>query len=105
MQKAHCIYIIQNNINLKIYVGYSSRANKRWTEHKRVARQPNHSEHNKPLYCDIREYGIDSFSFNVIKTFDTEKEALQAEIDCIDALKTNITKYGEGCNGYNIHSG
>jgi transposase/predicted GIY-YIG superfamily endonuclease len=105
MQKEHCIYVIQNNINLKIYVGYSSRAKGRWADHQRVARQPKHPEHNKPLYYDIREYGIQNFSFYIIKKFDTEKEALRAEIDCIEALRTNITKYGEKCNGYNIHSG
>lgn len=56
------IYLIQNNINGKKYIGQSENCYSRWLKHK-----SDYLYKNNPLYEDMRKYGIENFSFKVIK--------------------------------------
>lgn len=67
------IYKITNNINNKIYIGQSGRLEDRLSSHKRLAFNPNHKQYDDELYKDIRKYGVDNFSFEILETISLDK--------------------------------
>ena len=61
------VYKITNNINQKCYIGSSTRVEKRWQQHKNDAFNPNNSKYNYPLYQAFRKYGLNNFTFEILK--------------------------------------
>ena len=61
------VYKITNLVNQKSYIGSSVRVEKRWQQHKNDAFNPNNEKYNYPLYQAFRKYGLENFSFNVLK--------------------------------------
>ena len=57
------IYKITNLITNLCYIGKSNNIDRRWKDHKRLAFTEGHKEYNKALYCSMRKYGLDNFSF------------------------------------------
>jgi len=94
------IYIFQNKINLKIYVGYTYNTQTRWTNHKSNANQG----YEFPIYYAIRKYGWENFDKQVIEEWDTKEEAWDAEMFWIAFFRTNINRYGTEY-GYNLNDG
>ena len=68
------IYKITNLVNGKSYIGQSINIRKRIINHKSTAFNPQERGYNYPLYKDIRKYGINNFSFDVIE--ECKKEQL-----------------------------
>lgn len=64
------IYKITNNITNKIYIGQSGRVEGRLGNHKRQAYDINHKQYDWELYQDIRKYGEDNFTFEIVETID-----------------------------------
>ncbi len=95
------IYLIQNLINLKIYIGFSKNPKFRWTQHISIAKR---KTNKYPLYNAIRKYGKKHFVMQTIESFNNIEEALEAEKFWIEYFKTNITKYGSEY-GYNLTEG
>ena len=60
--KTSGIYLIQNKLNGKKYIGQSENCYGRWLTHK-----SNYIMGNNPLYEDMRKYGIENFSFKIIE--------------------------------------
>lgn len=60
------IYKIENIITKEVYIGQSKNIFNRWEQHRR-----NYKAKEKvrkyPLYRDMRYYGLDKFSFEVIE--------------------------------------
>lgn len=100
----HCIYILQNVQNQKVYVGYSSNPPNRWKCEKSAAFNINDSEYNNPLSRAIRKYGWEQFSKQIIEEFNEKQDALEAEKFWIEFLRTNRNKFGKEY-GYNLHEG
>lgn len=97
------VYIIQNIVDHTIYVGKANNPPKRWKQHKdNYLKKRYNTSH---LYNAFDKYGIDMFSFQVLETYDTSKEALDAEEWWINYLQTigarlyNLTRGGEGGDG------
>src|ERR1700733_4551680 len=86
----HEIYIIQNIVNMKIYVGYSSGAKERLNTHRRDAYNIKFDGYEYPLYRAIRKYGWERFTKQVIEKWETRQEALESEKFWIEYLRTNI---------------
>ena len=63
----YTVYKITNNINGKYYIGSSIKVEKRWKDHKNASKNPNNPAYDYPLQSDFREYGIENFSFEIIK--------------------------------------
>ena len=61
------IYMIQNDINKKCYIGQSINLHKRLLHH--INNYIN-NRYNAPIYKAFKKYGIDSFSLYILKTFD-----------------------------------
>lgn len=88
------IYKITNIKNNKSYIGLSSNIQKRWKEHLSDAHSCDDKSFNNPLYQDIKEYGIDCFTFEILE--ECEQDFLS------EKEKYYIEKYNTYIpNGYN----
>lgn len=93
------IYKIENKINGKCYIGQSINIEKRFINHRSSIKNK-----NLPLYCEIREYGIENFCFCVIEEcesrFLNEKETFW-----IKEYNSYLNGYNQDLGGlYNSHS-
>lgn len=90
------VYYIQNTINQKLYIGFTSRAdaNLRIKEHfyDSVIQASQH----KPLYRAILKYGKDAFSSGILFSHTDYDHTLQKEIELIEMFSSeyNISKGG-----------
>ena len=73
----YVVYKITNLINQKSYIGSSMRVEKRWQQHKNDAFNPNNERYNYPLYQAFRKYGLENFSFVILKDDFTTAEEMQ----------------------------
>lgn len=63
--KIRGVYEIVNKINNKRYIGSSGDIHDRWSTHKRLLRNNNHS--NIHLQSSYNKYGLDAFCFNILE--------------------------------------
>lgn len=98
------IYMIQNKINNKIYIGKTIRSiSERWREHQYRAE----NNYNGYLYNAIRKYGIENFTVLEIEKCEDEiiDERERFYISFYDSLNNqkgyNLTNGGDGNNLYN----
>lgn len=64
--QTYYVYIITNTITGRKYYG-STKVNLRWGAHKNIATigdKANPRAYYRPLYVDMREYGIENFTFD-----------------------------------------
>lgn len=73
MERIIGIYKITNNINGHSYIGQSRDINRRWRSHKASAFNSNNSGYDYPLYCAIRKYGIQQFTFEILEECSIEQ--------------------------------
>lgn len=91
------VYRITNKVNGKFYIGSTIVApEKRWYQHQYNSKSPSCHQYNYPLYCAMRKYGIDNFSFEIIYQEDCSEERIR-EIEREIILKENCLSP----NGYN----
>lgn len=101
-EKTFCVYVIQNSVNGKLYVGKTFSPNSRWYKHKWEAK--NGSE--VYLARAIRKHGENAFTFEVLELCESEEQALEYETEWIEWLGTraprgyNLSNGGEGQTGY-----
>lgn len=101
------IYRIRNMINQKCYIGLTTKEpQKRWKAHQNKA----NLKTNRVLYNAINKYGINTFSFEVLETYNniSFEELLAKEIEfikqykCLYPLGYNMTMGGEGTIGIKL---
>ena len=63
------IYCFTNLINQKKYIGSSCSINpqRRYAQHLYLANHPDNEKGQYPLYCAIRKYGIENFSYTILE--------------------------------------
>lgn len=92
------VYMITNKINEKNYIGATKTSVKeRFRKHKSTSRNINDRNYSKPLYQDMRKYGMDAFEVTILEECGIE-EMSQKEAYYIE-------KYNSIQNGYNIALG
>lgn len=102
------LYLINNIINQKIYVGITNNINTRWSTHKRIALGgraifPNHYQ---ALHQAISKYGINNFTIETVQIFSSEDEAYLSEEWWISYLKEiNVPNYNIAGGGKGTGSG
>lgn len=96
MRNIRGIYVIENNINNKKYVGLSKDIKRRWSEHRRELE--NNIHHNKHLQQAWNKYSAEAFSFRVIYLAKESEDLGELE-------KKFIEKYDSYLNGYNCTPG
>src|SRR6266699_4989827 len=93
LREVWCVYQVRNTINDKRYIGITSLPpSARWKQHITASKK----ENNLPLYCAIRENGIERFIFAVIAWCKSGQEAR-----CVEAG----TAWSQGTfmpGGYNV---
>jgi len=91
------IYCFTNLINNKKYIGSTVlEPKKRYNQHLYNANHKDAHQYNYPLYCAIRKYGIENFSFEILE----QKECSEQDLRKLE--KEYLIKYN--ClspNGYN----
>lgn len=98
------VYLITNLINLKKYVGITSRGYlKRFEEHIRGSNTPSSDTYNTPFKRALRKYGRENFKIELLKSCDTMEQAKEYEIFYIKEFNTFV-KF-DNCNGYNCTMG
>lgn len=107
--KTYYVYLYQNNINQKIYIGKTSNLSKRAEHHKLVAKYGVEKYKGSYSYFQtaLAKYGFENFSFYIMGIFKDEQECLEKEKLWIAYFKSNnrqfgynITEGGEGISGY-----
>src|ERR1700722_6963177 len=81
----HFIYVLQNKLDNKLYVGYTSNLKRRRREHFKFGYKP---LLNKHLYNAMKKYGSDNFVFTVLEEFDNASDAFESEIFWIDYFRS-----------------
>ena len=95
MEQISGIYMIENKINNKKYIGQSYDIYTRWIKHKGFLNNKNH--HNKHLQAAWSKYGEAAFVFSIIEI---------CEIDKLNERETFwIKKYNSNIEGYNLDLG
>lgn len=102
------VYLITNEINKKIYIGYTTKGEKRWNQHLRVAKGGpiKYSSEYSYIHRAINKYGIDNFVFEPLEYHVSIKELKESEIFWISYFKSigaqlyNLTTGGDGSTGY-----
>lgn len=91
----YTVYKITNLVNEKCYIGSSVNVEKRWTQEKNSAFNPNSKSYNYPLSCAFRKYGLENFKFEILKqNFENASSMREYE-------KEMIIKYNSLDKGYN----
>ena len=91
------IYCFTNLINNKKYIGSTTQHyDIRYKQHLYNAKHENSNRYMYPLYCAIRKYGIENFSFEILEEYNgSYQELLKLESNYITNLNTIAP------NGYN----
>ena len=90
--KKYCVYIHQNQVNGKVYVGMTSDTNNRWCGKKKYTTQT--------FGKAIEKYGWNCFTHTIIADGLTEEQASIMERDLIERYDSMNPEYG-----YNQNSG
>ena len=68
------IYLIENKINGKGYVGLSVNMQRRWWDHRSKSMTSNKKEDlDKPLYKAMRKHGLENFKLTILEECPKEK--------------------------------
>ena len=84
MGKISAVYKIVNTVTGDFYIGSSVNVMRRWREHRKPSTWK--FKANSPLYQDMQEYGLDCFSFEILKEVKLEN-LRQEEQEFIELLK------------------
>lgn len=94
------VYLITHIATTRHYVGVSRNVRRRWMRYLNDAKHDEPIKRRQHIVHAIREYGADAFVFQVIETYGTEAEALEAEAFWVEFLRSNV----DGC-GFNAAPG
>ena len=75
------VYMIINNVNLKVYVGSSVELNKRKIKH--FSQLKNNTHHNRYLQNSYNKYGKENFSFIILEDNINKEELFKKESEWI----------------------
>lgn len=88
------IYIIENSVNEKVYVGQTRKFSQRKAGHLYSARRGD----ERLLYREMREFGIDKFQFRILEECETEIIASERE-------QYWVNRFDSFNRGYNLTTG
>lgn len=96
------IYIIENTINNKCYIGSSTQLNKRLTTHKCLLNKNQH--HSYKLQGAFNKYGESNFNFRILEEVQFPEEYTKLlKLEYLECLEQHyINKYNSYKKGYNV---
>ena len=90
MNKISAVYKITNTITGDFYIGSSKNIKHRWAEHKCISTW--NKCKNNPLYLDMKKFGVDKFSFEILAEAETG-QLKEMEQQFIETLKPTYNNY------------
>lgn len=93
----HFVYVIQNNVTKKVYVGVSVNPQTRWKGHRSCA---NSGRRKNRFYDAIRSYGAENFTLSIIEEHANAQECAEAECFWIEYFRSWDPAFG-----YNLNMG
>lgn len=94
---AHCVYVAENLINGKKYVGYTHDLENRWLEHIYCSRKERASRSH--FHSAIAKYGPENFKVSILEGCDSMESGLLCEIKWIAELNTYVEGYNSTLGG------
>lgn len=92
------VYLLRNKLNDKCYVGKTTRTLKsRWRQHKTEARI---GRYDWPLYRDIRDYGAEAFSVELLGKASCQRRLNQMERKFIRQFNAVEDGYNQACASF-----
>ena len=92
------VYLLQNKINNKCYVGKTTKTLKaRWRQHKTEARI---GRYGWPLYRDIRDFGAENFAVELLGKANSNRRLSQMERKFIRQFNTVVDGYNHACASF-----
>ena len=95
--KISAVYKITNTVTNDFYIGSSKNVKHRWTDHKCPSKWNEHP--NNPMYLDMKKYGIDKFSFQILEEVEP-KHLKEVEQQFIEKLQP--TYNSNRANGWDV---
>lgn len=92
------IYMIENLINNKKYIGQSKQIRKRWISHTNRYNLPTDGSYSSQLYTGMRKYGFENFKFSVLEECE-ENELDEREAHYIKVFDTFKNGYNGNIGG------
>lgn len=92
------IYKFENVINHMVYIGQAMNLDARYAKH---IKNINDQSHQEDLYIALRVYGINSFTYEILESFEIFDQNLLNELECYYINFYNSLKP----NGYNMVPG
>jgi group I intron endonuclease len=105
-KEGHYLYLISSTLNDRVYVGITSKLNKRINTHSYYMWKGVGYGYKSHLYASAKKYGLSKFTFSLVSIFDNREDLNKAEIDLIAKYKSdgvplyNLTNGGEGSLGW-----
>ena len=98
--KISAVYKIINTVTGDFYVGSSKDVKRRWMQHKRPSTW--NKCKNNPLYLDMKKYGLDKFSFQILAEVEIGqlKETEQRFIEKLQPIYNNYNAKGLNVKRY-----
>lgn len=93
----YSVYKIVNQINGKVYIGFTSKNDFRFETHKKTSKKSKHSK--RLLYCAAKKYGWENFSFEIIY------QSLDRNFCLKEMEPFFIKEYNSFLFGYNMTEG
>lgn len=85
------VYKITNSITGKYYIGYAKDINKRFKEHRNTLKNGNHQ--NIILQRSYNKYTLNSFTFEILHTYDNIEYAKNKELEYLENLEIKDLLY------------
>jgi group I intron endonuclease len=91
MEQIHYIYVIENKIDGKKYIGQTTDTKRRWNEHSKLLQRNSHKNYH--LQDAWNEFGVENFHLSVLEEVKTENR-LERELFYIQKFKTTDKNFG-----------
>lgn len=100
------VYLFQNLINYKIYIGKTNDPKMRLSNHLSIVKSGKSKGKRtfNLIHKAIAKYGFENFNFQILESFSTEKDCLEAEKFWIEFFRSDVNKFGNEY-GYNLTAG
>ena len=86
------IYLIQNTLDSKVYVGSSIDIERRWSDHKNLLSRSKH--HSKHLQNAWNKYGVENFEFKIIELVNEPTILVEREQFWMDSIQSYDPQLG-----------
>ncbi len=86
------VYMLENLLNGKIYIGLTTNLNKRYNDHRRTSNDPNGKK--RKIHKAIEEFGLENFKLHILHECEDIKSGGLLEYQEVVNRRSNIDEFG-----------